>query len=110
LSCEIGLEVNPDNTLTISGQGCPRGAEYAEEEYTNPVRILTSTVKILGAPLERIPVRTESPVPKSLIMHAMKIINEVEITAPVKMGHIVISNLLNTGINVIASRSLLPET
>lgn len=73
---------------------------------TNPTRILTTTVKIKNGSLKHLPVRTEQPVPKKIIFECMKLINKEEIAAPVKMGDIIIKNILGTGINVIASRSM----
>ncbi len=108
LGCKMkvsGVADSPEN-LTIRGQQCKKGREYAYEEYTNPTRTLTSTVVINNAPLARLPVKTSKPLPKGLIYKAMEAINEVELTAPVKMGTVVIENLLDTGIDVITTRSL----
>ncbi len=108
LGCKMqvsGAAVSPEN-LAIRGQQCKKGREYAYEEYTNPTRTLTSTVVIYNAPLARLPVKTNKPLPKGLIFKAMEEINKVELTAPVKMGAVVIENLLDTGIDVVATRSL----
>jgi CxxC motif-containing protein len=108
LGCKMkvsGVADSPED-LTIRGQQCKIGREYAYEEYTNPTRTLTSTVVINNAPLARLPVKTNKPLPKELIYKAMEEINKVELTAPVKMGTVVIENLLDTGIDVVTTRSL----
>jgi CxxC motif-containing protein len=108
LGCKMivsGVANSPED-LTFSGQQCKKGREYAYEEYTNPTRTLTSTVVINNAPLARLPVKTSKPLPKKLIYTAMEEINKVELTAPVKIGTVVIENLLNTGIDVVSTRSL----
>ena len=106
LSCEVFLGEGPDGEMTVGGHGCRQGEDYAREEYTNPVRTLTSTVRVLGAPLPRIPVRTGVPIPKKLLRDAMIEINRVEISAPVDVGQVVIENLLGTGVALIATRTL----
>ena len=61
---------------------------------------------IKNAPLPRIPVKTQKPIPKELIYSCMEELNKVEVTAPVKMGDVIIENLLGTGIDIVASRSM----
>ncbi|MDO5039990.1 DUF1667 domain-containing protein, partial [Clostridium sp.] len=79
---------------------------YGLNEVTNPVRVVTSTVKVEGGELPVIPVKTNGAIPKPLNFECMKVINETVIKAPVKMGDIVIKDVLGTGIDVIASRNI----
>lgn len=95
-----------DNGYVIEGNQCKRGEKYAIEEMTHPTRMIPTTVVIKDGMLNRLPVRTESPVPKHLIMKCMDEINRVVVQAPVKMGDIVIENILDTGVNIIATRSM----
>ena len=108
LGCKMQVTEKPDQPgeLTVRGLQCKKGKQYAYEEYTNPTRTLTSTVVIHNAPLPRLPVRTNRPIPKELIFPAMKEISSVELSGPVQIGTVVIKNLLDTGIDVIATRSL----
>lgn len=109
--CPIGcqLEVEGDENSSdfkVTGNQCKRGVEYAIKEITNPTRILTSTVKIRNAHLNRLPVRTNKPIPKDKIFDCMKEINKVVVTAPIKVGDVVIKNILGTGADVVASRDM----
>ncbi len=81
---------------------------YGKKELTQPERVLTTTVRITGAKLKRLPVRTEKPIPKALIKEAMTAINATAAKAPVSMGDVILCDLLGTGVNVIASRNMLP--
>ena len=36
----------------------------------------------------------------------MKLINKIEVEAPVKLGQIIIGNVLDTGIDIIATRDM----
>jgi len=113
--CPMGcrLDLIKDDTVEkgykILGNACKRGEDYAVEEMTNPTRMIPTTVVIEGAFLKRLPVRTSGPVPKGLIMACMKEINKVSVQAPVKMGDVIIENILNTGVDIIATRSMVVE-
>lgn len=110
--CPVGchMEVVKDGTsedgYEVSGNQCLRGKVYGIKEMSNPTRVLTTTVKIRDGKLPRLPVATKGAIPKGLMMDAMKTINKVEVQAPVKVGKVVIKNLLNTGVNVVATRSM----
>ncbi len=108
LGCKMQVKEKADQSgeLTVRGIQCKEGKKYAYEEYKNPTRILTSTVVIHNAPLPRLPVKTSKALPKGLIYSAMEEINKVELTAPVKIGTVIIEDLLGTGIDIVASRSL----
>lgn len=107
--CPIGcrLTVTEDKEqLSVEGNQCKRGKEYAIKEMTHPTRVLPTTIKINGGLLKRLPVKTSAPIPKEKIFEAMKIINEVEVNAPIKMGDIIIENILETGVDVVATRDM----
>jgi CxxC motif-containing protein len=56
--------------------------------------------------LPRLPVKTAEPIPKGQIFEAMKAINQVVVDAPVKIGDVVIENLLGLGINVVSTKNM----
>lgn len=91
---------------TVEGNTCKRGQEYGIKEVTNPTRVLTSTVKLNSSHLNRLPVVTKGGIPKGKLMKSMKIINNLEIETPVKEGDIIIENILDTGIDLISSRTV----
>lgn len=107
ISCPRGcyLQVDADNKKVI-GNSCKRGEVYGLNEVTNPVRIVTSTVRVKGGELPVIPVKTNGAIPKPLNFECMKLINKVEVKAPIKMGDVIIKDVLGTGIDVIASRNI----
>lgn len=100
------LSVDEKNGYKVTGNNCPKGAEYGHEELTNPTRVITSTVKITGAKYPRCPVKTLEPIPKAMIFEAMRLLDEVELVSPVKVGDVVIADILGTGIPFVAARSL----
>lgn len=110
--CPLGckLKVIKDDTAEtgyfVEGNKCFRGADYGVKELTNPTRVLTSTVIISDAPLKRLPVRTSGAIPKHLTKQVIELINKVEVKAPIEVGQVIIKNILDTGIDVVASRSM----
>jgi CxxC motif-containing protein len=95
------------NDLKIEGRICKKGKAYIKQEYIEPKRILTSTVVVERSPIKRLPVRTREAIPKKELFAAMNQLSEIRIKPPVKIGAVIISNLLNTGVDVIASDDLL---
>ncbi len=105
---EIQNEEQTSDGPRIIGNSCPKGAEYALAELTNPTRVVTSTVVIRNAHLTRLPVKTHGAIPKDLIFACMEELAKIEVKGPVKMGDVIIKDLLNTGVDVVATRSLKP--
>ncbi len=110
ISCPNGcaLEVNVESgkVLSVKGNECKKGIDYAKNEVLNPLRFVTTTVKIAGASLPLLPVRTTKPVPRGLCAKIVKKASKIEVKAPVKIGQIIAPDILSTGADLIATRSL----
>lgn len=107
--CPMGCRMTVSNIndgYKVEGNTCKRGAKYAVEEITNPKRVITSTVRIEGAYLNLLPVKTDGPVPKELMMNVMDLLDKVKVQSPVKVGDIIIKDVLRTGINIVSTKSL----
>ncbi|MBP3852999.1 MAG: DUF1667 domain-containing protein [Erysipelotrichaceae bacterium] len=100
------LKVDEDNDYAVTGNSCPRGAEYGKKECTHPTRVITSTVKIAGASQARVSVKTSQDVPKELIFDIMKRMNELEVQAPVHRGDIVEANICQSGADLVITKDL----
>lgn len=107
IQCPRGchLEVD-DETMKVTGNSCPRGEAYGKAEVTNPVRTVTSTVKIQGAESPRVSVRTDKPISKKLMFDVMKEISKVTLQAPCNVGDIVIPHILGTDVNIIVTKKM----
>lgn len=105
--CPKGCHLKVDaEAKSVTGNGCPRGFEYGINEVTNPVRVITSTVKVQNGELPVVPVKTTNAIPKELNFKCMEEINKVIINAPVKIGDIVIQNVLGTGADIVVTRNV----
>lgn len=100
------LKVDEENGYAVTGNSCERGAAYGKKELVNPTRVVTSTVRIEGAALRRLPVKTSADIPKAKIMEAMRLLDGVTIQAPVKTGEAVVKNILGLGVDFIATKSI----
>lgn len=106
--CHVTVEDDPnaETGYSVSGYTCKQGLAYALKEVTAPERTLTTTVKISGACIRRLPVITDGSIPKEKLFQAMRELDQVEVEAPVEMGAVILPHIAQTDINVIASRSL----
>ena len=101
------LEVNRDGDTIVSiVNGCKRGHEYARQELIDPRRMVASSVRIQGALHPLMPVYTSAPFPKPGIPELLRLLRQIEIKAPVKVDQILLENVLDTGIDVRASRTM----
>ncbi|MDA3732997.1 DUF1667 domain-containing protein [Niameybacter massiliensis] len=98
------LTVSGEETLSVTGNTCPKGAEYGVKEVTAPTRVVTSTVKIEGSIHPTLPVKTNGDIPKQMIPECMEVINSLTVQSPVKMGDVLVADLLGTGVELVASR------
>ena len=89
----------------MTGNRCPRGAAYGEKEVTNPTRIVTSTVRVEGYPDTVVSVKTASDIPKGRIDDCMKALADVTAATPIHVGDVIVENVADTGVNIVATRS-----
>ncbi len=107
ISCPMGCHLKVDvENKTVEGNTCKRGEVYGINEITNPVRVITSTVKVINGELPVIPVKTKEPVPKDMNFKVMEALKGVQVEAPIKVGDIIVKNILETGIDIVATRNI----
>ena len=107
ITCPKGCHLQIDEaTLKVTGNGCPRGVTYAQNELTNPKRTVTSTVAITGSFLSRCPVRTTAPIPKGKMEELVALLKNYTLTSPVRTGDVVIANVFDSGADVIVTRDM----
>ena len=104
--CGLSVDIENCRVISVSGEKCPRGKEYAIIEVENPTRVLTSTVVALGLSVRMIPVRTDSSIPKAMLLKAMAEIKKIKITKPIRAGDVIARDLLHLGANLIATRDV----
>ena len=101
LGCPLTVKLDGNEVTEVTGNTCPKGAIYAKKEVTNPTRIVTSTVRVNGGSCPMVNVKTASDIPKGKIFECIEALKDVVLTAPVKIGDVVLDDVAGTGIAVI---------
>lgn len=101
--CRIKVSIKGGEIIRISGNLCKRGADYARSEVTQPMRVLTTTMRLEDGHL--LPVKTARPIPKELLFEAVRELSGVRVKGPIEIGQVVYSNVAGTGVDVVATRS-----
>lgn len=105
LGCRLEVDAEPgeQSVVEVRGFTCRRGREYALQEHTAPRRIVTTTVAMTGARWARLPVRSSAPAPKDKVLAICNMPQDVRVSTPVAMGDIIVGNILDSGVDIIAS-------
>jgi len=106
VGCEIDVELQDGRVVSMEGNKCDKGEEFILQELEEPMRILTTTVRLKGARWAMLPVRTDAPVPRRLLFQAIEELAGVELQAPVKLYDVVLKNVAGTGANIVATRNM----
>lgn len=106
MGCQLTAVMDGSQVTRVTGNTCPRGDAYARKECTHPARTVTGTVRVSGGTLPVVSVRTAGEVPKEKVLDVARALCRVQLTAPVQAGDVVIPNVLGTGVDVVATRSV----
>ena len=104
--CTMRIE-EKDGDFTVSGNSCKRGAAFAVSEMTRPMRTICSTVRTTFPDVPVLSVRVSAEIPKDRIFDVMGEIRKVRLDRPVRRGDVIISNVLDLGMDIIATSDLL---
>ena len=102
--CEMDVTVD-GGRVAVAGNGCPRGEDYAKAEVTNPTRMVTGLVRVAGM-RKPLPVKTRSAVPKTKIDAVLFALHQTTVQLPVRIGDVIVPNVAETGIDVVATANL----
>lgn len=110
INCPVGCRMTVlldenGKFLSVTGNTCPRGAKYAEQESTLPLRMITAVLPVAGSAVP-LSVKTSAPVPKDMIPEIMKALADVSLHAPIAAGDVVVRDILHTGSDIVATRNI----
>ncbi len=103
IGCDVEVTLENGKVLSVTGNTCPRGKLYAENEVVCPKRVVTSSVRAVTG--EMVSVKTDKPVPKSEIFEVMQKINAVKCELPVKIGQVLLENV-SEGVNLVVTTNM----
>lgn len=106
MGCDLTVKTDANEIVSVTGNTCKRGEVYAKKELTNPTRIVTSTVRVEGGNADMVSVKTKEDIPKGKIFEILKDIKSVTVHAPINIGDVIISNISDTGVDIIATKQV----
>ena len=108
INCPLGCHLSVDDkdaaNIKVTGNTCPRGVTYAVSEVTQPKRMVTSSVPVVGSNVKRVSVKTSAPIPKAKIFECLQQIKTITATAPVAIGDVLLANVCDSGADIVATR------
>ena len=105
-SCRMQITTDGDET-NVSGNSCKRGRDFAVREMTDPRRTVCTTVRTSFPSVPVLPVRVSDTIPKDRIFDLMREVNGITVSKPVHRGDAVVKNILNLGVDLIATSNAL---
>jgi len=102
----MSVHVENNKVVSVSGNTCKRGDTYAKKEVTDPVRTVTSTIKVSGGDITQVSCKTSTDVKKDRVMDVMRALKGVKTTAPVSIGDVLIKDVVGTGVDIIATKDI----
>jgi CxxC motif-containing protein len=106
LGCPITVTIEQSEVIAVTGNTCPRGEAYARKEVTNPTRIVTSTVRVVGGTSAMVSCKTKEDVPKSKIFDVIEALRDVSVPAPVVIGDVLVRNVAGTKTDIVATKNV----
>lgn len=106
MGCMLSVDLDENGIQKIIGNQCKRGELYAQKEVINPRRVVTSVVPVIGGVEEMVSVKTVSDIPKTLIKDCILALKNIKVEAPVRIGQVIIDNVLGTNVCIIATKNV----
>jgi len=104
--CHIQIQQVKDGEWKIEGHGCKRGKDYAIQEATCPLRVLTTSVWVEGGNHRLVSAKTDRSIPRDKIIESLKQTKGLTVKAPINIGDILVKNIVGTGANLVATRKI----
>lgn len=109
LGCRLEVEEEDGAIVEVRGFSCKLGKEYAEQEHTDPRRMVTGSVRVTNGLWARLPVKTNRPVRKDQVHAVGRVFRQVACMAPISMGDVIVANVLDTCADIVATRDMPEE-
>ncbi len=106
MGCELIVEVDKEKILKIEGYACNIGKDYAQKEITNPLRMITTVIPVIGGDEIMVSVKTSKPIPKPSIQDCVKSLKGYRVEAPISVGDILVKNVCGLGVDLVATKEV----
>lgn len=109
IGCNLEVEIKNGQVLSVQGNECIRGEQYAKIECVRPTRILTSILPVIDGVEEMVSVKTNAEIPKSMVTECIQSLKGKTVLAPVNIGDIIVENLCGTNVSLVATKTVLKK-
>lgn len=106
VSCRVTVRGTPEHIEAVTGCRCRRGEQYARNEFCHPVRVLTTSVRVMYAGIPLVPVRSSIPIARELMLSCVDCLRSLAVLAPIRRGDILLANILGTGADIVATSNV----
>ncbi len=100
--CLLRVEADEARVVKVDGAACPRGVEYARQEFSDPRRMVFTVVRVRNGELPTVSVKTSRPIPKNKVFNLMRMLASIQLEAPIEIGEVILRDVY--GADVIATR------
>ena len=104
VGCKAIVTTENEEAPKVESVECPLGEDYVLRELRAPMRDFFTTVRVKEAKVTILPVRATGPIPKGKIAECASELAKIRVDSPVKMGDVIVKNILNLGVDIIATR------
>ena len=104
--CDLEAEIIDGKYASVSGNLCPKGAQYAAQEVEEPKRTIASSVIVKNGVLPLVSVRLNRAVPKERIFDVMEKVRQITLDAPVHAGDVAVENILGLGSDLLVTKNV----
>ena len=109
-SCPVGCRLtvfeDKEGNVKVEGNVCVRGKNYAVDEFSNPKRMVTSSVKVQNGQYPLVSVKTDKPIKKELVPEVLELIKSSKTNAPIKIGDVIVQDVCGSGVSIVATRKV----
>ncbi len=105
MGCRMEVTLENEEVVSVKGNTCKRGEVYAHQECTQPLRMVTAVAPVKNSAIP-VSLKTRTPIPKAKIEDCMRAIDALELSAPIQAGQVLIADVVGTGVDVIATKSV----
>ena len=107
VGCELQVRKDESGELDVQGNQCDKGLPFAVEEILHPKRNLATSIPVQGTASKMVSVRLSGPVLREMIFPILAEIAKLRPEVPVRRGQVLIADVLGTGVDVIATRTVV---
>jgi len=78
----------------------------SDDLYEEDKGIFTTLVRVKGSIVNVVSVKSSQPIERKIFIECSKALSRIYVGIPIKSGEIICKNILNTGVDILATRNV----